>query len=98
MFQQMVYRDGEAGSQRGLTVWGETALAPKSSVSTMPYFVGAGMSYRGLIPRRGSDIVSAGVISGIFSHNIPHTTVETVIEVNWVTQSLALIRPTYNMS
>ena len=83
MFQQMVYRDGEAGSQKGLTVWGEINLAPKSSVNIMPYFVGAGLSYQGLIPGRGNDIASAGVISGIFSRAIPRTTAETVIEANY---------------
>ena len=83
MFQQMVYRDGGADSQKGLTVWWETAIAPKSTVSTLPYFVGAGLSYQGLIPNRHNDIASAGVISGIFSHHIPRATAETVIEVNY---------------
>jgi porin len=83
MFQQMVYRDGDAGSQKGLTVWGETALAPKSSVNSMPYFVGGGMSYQGLIPDRGDDIASAGIIYGTFSRYIPRTTAETVIEANY---------------
>jgi porin len=83
MFQQMVYRDGEAGSQKGVTIWGETALAPKSSVNTMPYFVGGGLSYQGLIPGRDKDIASAGVIYGAFSRYIPRTTAETVIEINY---------------
>ena len=83
MFQQMVYRDGGTDSQKGLTVWGEINLAPKSSVNPMPYFVGAGLSYQGLIPGRDNDIASAGVISGIFSRYIPSTTAETVIEVNY---------------
>ena len=83
MFQQMVYRDGDAGSQKGLTVWGEIAIAPKSSVNTMPYFVGAGLSYQGSIPGREDDIAAAGVIYGIFSRYIPRTTAETVIEMNY---------------
>jgi porin len=83
MFQQMVYRDGEAGSQKGLTIWGETAIAPKSTVSAMPYFVGGGLSYQGLIPRRDDDIASAAVIYGAFSRYVPRTTGETVIEVNY---------------
>ena len=74
MFQQMVYRDGEAGSQKGLTVWGKTALAPRSTVSIMPYFVGGGLSYQGAIPRRDDDIAAAGVIYGTFSRYIPRTT------------------------
>ncbi|HUK42215.1 MAG TPA: carbohydrate porin, partial [Candidatus Acidoferrales bacterium] len=82
-FQQMVYRDGDAGSQRGLTICGEAAIAPKSSVNTMPYFVGGGFSYQGAIPRRDSNIASFGVIYGSFSRYIPHTTAETVIEANY---------------
>lgn len=83
LFQQMLYRDGGADSQKGLTVWGETAIAPKSSVNTMPYFVGAGLGYQGLIPGRDDDIASAGFIYGTFSRYIPRTTAETVIEANY---------------
>ena len=83
MFQQMVYRAGGASSQQGLTVWGEAALAPESSVNPMPYFVGGGVSYQGLLPGRGSDIASAGIIYGTFSHAIPRTTAETVLEANY---------------
>ena len=83
LFQQMVYRDGEAGSLKGLTVWGATVLAPKSKVNIMPYFVGGGLSYQGLFSGRDNDIVSAGVIWGTFSRYIPRTTAETVIETNY---------------
>ena len=84
MFQQMIYSDGEAGSQKGLTIWGETAIAPRSIVSFMPYFIGGGLSYQGAIPRRDDDIASAGVIfSGTLSRYVPQTTAETVIEVNY---------------
>jgi porin len=83
LFQQMVYRDGEAGSQKGLTIWGEAAVAPRSIVSYMPYFVGGGLSYQGAIPRRDDDIASFGVIYGAFSRYIPRTSAETVIEANY---------------
>jgi porin len=83
MFQQMVYRDGGPASQKGLTVWGKIAIAPKSSVNTMPYFVGAGLSYQGVISGRDNDIASAGVIYGSFSRYVPDTTAETVIEANY---------------
>jgi porin len=82
LFQQMGYRDDAASSQKGLTVWGETAIAPKSSVSPMPYFVGGGVSYQGLIPGRDNDIAAAGGMDGRFSHAIPRTTAETVLEAN----------------
>ena len=83
MFQQMVYRDGGAGSQKGLTVWGEAAVAPRSIVSFMPYFIGGGLSYQGALPRRDNDITSVGVIYGTFSRYVPRTTAETVIEANY---------------
>jgi porin len=83
LFQQMIYRDGEAGSSKGLTVWGATVVAPKSKVNVMPYFVGGGLSYEGLFPGRDNDVASAGVIWGTFSRYIPRTTAETVIEANY---------------
>src|SRR5262245_43894078 len=83
LFQQMVYREGEPGSLKGLTVWGATVLAPKSEVNIMPYFLGGGLSYQGLVSGREKDIASAGVIWGTFSRYIPRTTAETVIEANY---------------
>jgi porin len=83
LFQQMVYREEGAVSQKGLTVWGEAAVAPRSIVSFMPYFIGGGLSYQGAIPRRGDDIASFGVIYGAFSRYIPRTSAETVIEANY---------------
>jgi porin len=83
MAQQMVYRPGGAGSARGLTVWGEMALSPRPSASPMPYLVAGGLSYQGLVPARGKDIASVGVVSGTFSRYLPDTSAETVIEVNY---------------
>jgi porin len=82
-FQQMVHRVGDADSHKGMTVWAETAIAPKASVNKIPYLVGCGLSYEGLIHSRSSDIASFGVISGILSRYIPRTTAETVIEANY---------------
>ena len=83
MFQQMVHRDGGPGSPRGLTVWGELVISPNASVSPMPYALDDGLSYHGLIPRRGNDIASLGVIHGMFSRYIPGAAAETVIEANY---------------
>jgi porin len=83
LFQQMAYRDGEPGSLKGLTVWGEAAISPKPSVSSMPYFLGGGISYQGVIPSREKDIASAGVIYGSFSGYIPQTSCEAAIEANY---------------
>ena len=83
MFQQMVYREGGPRSQKGLTLWGELTLAPRSRVSPLAFLVGGGLSYRGLIRGRGDDIVSLGAISGSFSRHVPGATAETVIEANY---------------
>jgi len=83
LFQQMLYRAGGADSQQGLTVWGEASMAPKASVNTLPYFLGVGLSYQGLMPSRSNDIVSVGFIYGAFSSSLPHTTAETVLEANY---------------
>jgi porin len=82
-FQQMVYRDGDAESHKGVTIWALTAISPKASVNTIPYLAGTGLSYEGLFHGRNSDIASAGIISGVFSRFIPRTTAETAIEVNY---------------
>jgi porin len=83
MLQQMVYREGGPRSRKGLTMWGEATLAPRSSVSTLSFLVGGGLSYRGLIPGRGADIASLAAISGSFSRHVPRATAETVIEANY---------------
>ena len=83
LFQQMVHRDGGTESRRGLTIWAETAIAPKSNVNIMPYFLGTGLSYYGLITSRANDIVSGGFIYGTFSRYIPSTTAEAVVEANY---------------
>jgi len=83
LFQQMVYREGGSGSRKGLTVWGEATISPKPSVSRMPYFLGSGLSYQGIIPGREKDTASLGVIYGSFSRHIPQTSSETAIEANY---------------
>lgn len=83
LFQQMIYRDGKPGSMRGLTVWGEATLSPKPSVSSMPYFLGGGLSYQGVVPSRDNDVASLGVIYGSFSGYIPRTSGETAVEASY---------------
>jgi len=83
MFQQMVYRDGGRDSNRGMTVWAETVVSPKSSVNVIPFFVGAGFTYQGLFPGRGKDVLSVGGIRGIFSRYVAHASAETVLEAGY---------------
>jgi porin len=83
LFQQMVYLEGERQGLRGLTLWGEVAVAPRSSVSPLPLFAGGGLSYLGLVPGRRDDVASLGVIYGRLSRDLPGTSGETVIEANY---------------
>ena len=83
MFQQMVYRDGGPGSARGMTVWAETVVSPKASVNPIPFFVGGGVTYEGLFPGRGKDILSVGAIRGIFSRYVANASAETVLEASY---------------
>jgi porin len=83
MGQQMVYRPSNAGTAQGLTAWGTYTFNSKPLINPMPAFVGAGMSYEGLIPARLKDIVSAGWIYGKASNKIPDTSAEQMVEVNY---------------
>ena len=83
MGQQMNYRPSNAGTTEGLTAWGTYTFNSKPLINPMPAFLGAGMSYEGLIPARSKDIVSAGWIYGKASKNIPDTSAEQLIEVNY---------------
>jgi carbohydrate-selective porin OprB len=49
----------------------------------MPWFLGGGASYQGLLPGRSQDIASVGVIYGEISKYVPATTGETVLEINY---------------
>jgi carbohydrate-selective porin OprB len=83
MGQQMVYRPSTPGSTKGLTAWGTYTFNSKPLVNPMPAFLGAGASYEGLIPARPKDIVSAGWIYGKVSKEIPNTSAEQLLEVNY---------------
>ena len=64
-------------------MWGEVAVAPHARVNPLPFFVGGGVTYQGLLPGRDNDVASVGVIAGTFSRDIPQTTTETVLEANY---------------
>jgi carbohydrate-selective porin OprB len=81
--QQMIYRPAGPGTLQGLTAWGAWTLNSKQLVNPMPVFLGAGLSYEGLIPARPRDVVSAGWVYGKVSKFIPGTSAEQLIEVNY---------------
>ena len=87
--EQMVYRDGEPGSARGLSVFGGFIYAPQERINPVPWFASAGASYRGLVPHRDKDIAAFAVYYGGFSRDLPGQTYELVLE--W-TYAIALSR------
>jgi len=70
LLDQMVYRDGGAESQRGLTPFVSLLFAPSSSVNTMPFFANGGLVYQGLFPSRPNDTAAFGVAYGAFSSQL----------------------------
>ena len=70
LLDQMVYRDGEAGSQRGLTPFVSLLFAPSSSVNAMPFFANGGLVYQGLFSSRPNDTAAFGVAYGAFSRQL----------------------------
>ncbi len=78
--EQMVYREGEAPSEQGLTVFATFIYAPRQGINTMPYFASAGLGYRGLLPGRDSDVAGFALYYGGFSRYLPGQTYEFVLE------------------
>jgi len=75
----MVYRQEGPGTSQALKVWGAWAYSSKQSVSSMPVFGGAGLSYKGMIKKRKHDIFSAGWIYGKTSTYIPNGSAGEII-------------------
>jgi porin len=70
LFDQMLVRFGEPGSNRGFGVTGSALISPDQSVSQMPFFFTAGFLVRGLFPSRPGDGGGFGVVSGYFSNDL----------------------------
>jgi porin len=70
LFDQMLVRFDEPGSNRGFGVTGSVLISPDQSVSQMPFFYTAGFLVRGLFPSRPADGGGFGVVSGYFSNDL----------------------------
>jgi porin len=103
LFDQVLVRFGEQGSNRGFGIAGSFLVSPDQSISQMPYFFTAALAARGIFPSRPRDGVGLGVVFGHFSNDLqdsqrraqqlnPNVGVqshETVVEL---TYRLALLR------
>lgn len=84
--QQTAFREGEADSTQGLTPWAVVTYAPRQSINTVPFFLGAGMVYEGLIPTRDDDQAAIGFYWGVLSQNIDDTSSERILELAYTAQ------------
>jgi len=69
LFDQVLVRFGEPGSQRGFGVTGSILGSPDESVSQMPFFFTAGFLVRGVFPSRPTDVGGFGIVYGHFSND-----------------------------
>jgi porin len=70
LFDQVLVRFGERGSNRGFGVTGSALISPDQSVSQMPFFATGGFLARGLFPSRPADVAGFGVVFGHFSKDL----------------------------
>jgi len=70
LFDQVLVRFGEPGSNRGFGVTGSLIIAPDQSISQMPYFFTAGFLVRGVLPSRPTDVGGFGIVYGHFSNDL----------------------------
>jgi porin len=83
LLDQMIYREGGAGSDQGLTPWGALTLAPDQQINTVPFSVMAGFVYQGLLPSRDDDLTAVAVYYGKFSDELQDQSAETVVETSY---------------
>jgi porin len=73
LFDQVLVRFGEQGSNRGFGVAGSFLASPDQSISQMPYFFTAALVARGIFPSRPVDGVALGVVFGHFSNDLQNS-------------------------
>ena len=78
--EQMVYREGGAGSDQGLSLFGAFIYAPQQRINPIPYFASAGVRDRGLVPGRDKDTAGFALYYGRFSRDLRGQTYELVLE------------------
>lgn len=84
-FEQMVYKENknDDNDMQGLVVFGQAGMSPTDRNAISKY-VGGGLTYTGLIPKRDKDILGVGIANGAFaprlSNLISMTGSETAFE------------------
>jgi porin len=72
LFDQVLVPFGEAGSNRGLGVFGSFLASPDESISQLPYFFTAGVACRGIFDSRPRDAAGLALVYGDFSSDLRH--------------------------
>jgi porin len=70
---------------QGLYAWGVFVANPDDDINLVPYWVSAGLTYKGLIPSREADRLEIGFYHGFFSSDSGLDD-ETQIEVSYRAQ------------
>jgi porin len=70
LFDQVVLPFGDAGSNRGLGVFGSVIFATDPGVAQMPFFCTAGVAARGICDARPEDWLGLGAVYGHFSNDL----------------------------
>ena len=83
MASQMVFREGDPLSQRGLTVWGAVSHSWSEQISKIPWSGSVGLSWKGPVASRSSDVAGVAGYAGTITSAVPGTTAETVLELNY---------------
>ncbi len=69
LVDQMVYRPGGPGTDRGLTPFAALLFFPKDK-NPFPFFCTAGVVYKGIVPSRPRDSANIGVAYGSYSSDM----------------------------
>ncbi len=84
LMDQMIYSEGGAGSDEGLTPFATFTLAPSNDINTFPFFFSTGMVYEGLFPSRDTDTTSFGFSYGNVSKELIGQDFEVLMELTYI--------------
>jgi porin len=82
---QLILRESGEDTPQGLGLFGQYSWAPADRNEIVNY-IGGGLVYQGLIPRRDEDIAGLGVAHAVFSNQLPDQDHETALELFYKTQ------------
>jgi porin len=82
--EQMIYREGDPGSDQGLTPFATFTLAPSDDINTFPFCFSTGLVYEGLFSSRDTDTTSFGFSYGKVSKDLIGKDFEILMELTHI--------------